>query len=199
MKLFSCFVISLCVLAGGSRFGEWELKKSEDNIDIYTRSLSDSSLKEFKATTVFTNISMDAVLKQVLEAPYYYKDCDFGTSYFMNDLSSQAERYFYYSEKLPWPIQNRDVVTKLSIEEQTPERVLLSINAVPDLISSKNKTIRITDLKGFWLLEKHAAGIRATQQIYMDPGGTVPSFIVNSLIVKGPLKTFSSLKKTFQQ
>lgn len=199
MKLISSLLISLCILTGGPSFGKWELKKSEDNIDIYTRDVEESSLKEFKATTIFKNVSMEEVLKQVYEAPQYNENSDFGTSYFMKDLSSDSERYFYYSEKLPWPIQNRDVVTLLSLEEQTPDKILLSIKAIPNLISPKDKTIRISDLKGFWLLEKHSSGIKATQQIYMDPGGSVPAFIVNSLIVKGPLKTFSSLKKTLQQ
>lgn len=183
----------------GPNFGEWQLKKSEDNIDIYTRTVEESALKEFKATTLFKNVSMNAVLEQLYTAPAYSDNCEYSTSFLIKDLSTQEERYFYYAEKLPWPLKNRDVVTKLAIEEQSPDKILLSIKATPDLITTKAQTIRVQNLKGYWLLEKHPLGITATQQIYMDPGGKVPAFIVNPLIVKGPLKTFSTLKKTLQQ
>lgn len=199
MKLISYVLLALSILGGTPDFGEWELKKSEDNIDIYTRDVAQSDLKEFKATTVFKNVTMDDVLTQVYKAPQYDENCDFSTSYLIEELSSPEARYFYYSEQLPWPIKNRDVVTKLVLEEQSPDKIVLSIKAMPEGITPKPKTIRIQDLKGSWLIEKHPEGIKATQQIYMDPGGSVPAFIVNSLIVKGPLKTFSSLKKTLKQ
>ena len=82
---------------------------------------------------------MEEVLKEIYEAPSYYKNPEFGVSYFVEELD------------------------------------------------------------GSWVLEKHPSGIKATQQVYMDPGGMVPSFITNSLIVRGPLKTFSALRKTLQQ
>ena len=132
-------------------------------------------------------------------APKYKEEHTFNTSYYIEELSTEEERYFYYSEKLPWPLKNRDVVSKLMIEEQTPDKILLSINVAPNALSEKEQTIRIQKLAGFWLLEKDPAGIRATQQIFMDPGGAVPSFLVNSLLVKGPLKTFTTLKKTLQE
>ncbi len=199
MKLISYFLISISALVSTPDFGEWELKKSESDIHIYTRDVAESALKEFKATTIFKNVSIDEVFEQVYKAPYYNEDWEFSTSYVIQELSSDDERYFYYSEQLPWPIKNRDVVTKLVLEEQSPDKIVLSIKAMPEGITPKAKTIRIQDLKGSWLIEKHPSGIKATQQIYMDPGGSVPAFIVNSLIVKGPLKTFTTLKKSLKQ
>ena len=199
MKLISYLLITICVLGSTPDFGEWELKKTESNIKIYTRDVAGSDLKEFKATTVFKNVTMSDVLKQIYEAPAYHDNSNFSISYTIENLNSQAERYFYYSEELPWPLKNRDVVTKLALEEQDSNTVFLSIKVMPEGIPQKEKTIRIQDLKGSWLLEKHPDGIRATQQIYMDPGGIVPAFIVNSLIVKGPLKTFTTLKKSLKQ
>lgn len=199
MKLISYFFISLSIVWGTSDWEEWELKKRTDNIEIYTRDVKESAFKEFKATTIFNNVSMSEVLDQIYKAPSYHENCAYSTSYIIEEMSSPEERFFYYSEKLPWPIKNRDVVTKLSLEEQSTDKIVLSIKAAPKNISRKDNTIRIQKLKGFWLLERHPEGIKATQQIYMDPGGTVPAFIVNSLIVKGPLKTFSTLKKTLKQ
>jgi len=199
MKLLSYLLIAFLAVGESTDRGEWELKKSTDNIDVYIRSIEGSAIKEFKATTIFENTSIEQVFEQVYGAPKYKEDCTFNTSYFIEELSNPEERYFYYSEKLPWPLKNRDVVSRLMIEEQTSDKILLSIEVAPDALNKKEQTIRIEKLAGFWLLEKHPTGIKATQQIFMDPGGAVPSFLVNSLLVKGPLKTFSTLKKTLQQ
>ncbi len=199
MKLLSYILIVLTALGSGIDEEDWELRKSIDNIDIYTRGVEESKLKEFKATTVFENTSLEDVFEQVYEAPRYTENCSYNTSYYIESLSSEKERYFYYSEKLPWPLKNRDVVTRLHIAEQTQDKIFIAIEAAPEYLDKKNQTIRIHNLSGYWLLEKHPEGIKATQQIFMDPGGSVPSFLVNSLLVKGPLKTFSTLKKTLQQ
>jgi len=199
MKLISYLLITILAFGESTDYGDWELKKSVDNIDVYIRSIEGSAIKEFKVTTIFENTSIEQVFKKVYGAPKYKEDHTFNTSYYIEELSNPEERYFYYSEKLPWPLKNRDVVSRLMIEEQTPDKILLSIEVAPEALNKKEQTIRIEKLAGFWLLEKHPTGIKATQQIFMDPGGAVPSFLVNSLLVKGPLKTFSTLKKTLQE
>lgn len=200
MKLFSyLLLLPLSIFSGTLDFDEWKLEKSSDNINIYTRNVEGHSLKEFKATTVFKNVTMEEVLKEIYEAPSYYKNPEFGVSYFVEELSFQRERFYYYSESLPWPVKNRDAVTKLCAVQETQDKIVLVIKATPNSLPKKSSTIRIQELDGSWVLEKHPSGIKATQQIYMDPGGMVPSFITNSLIVRGPLKTFSALRKTLQQ
>ena len=47
---------------------------------------------------------------------------------------------------------------------------------------------------GFWLLEEKNNKTMVTQQLYLDPEGSLPPFIVNKLLVKGPYKTFSVLQ-----
>ena len=48
--LFSCtlyFSICLCAVGATANAYEWELKKQADGIDVYTRPVSDSDIKEF--------------------------------------------------------------------------------------------------------------------------------------------------------
>ena len=55
--------------------------------------------------------------------------------------------------------------------------------------------IRVVNFSGFWLLEKTKSGVRVTQQMYGDPGGSLPVFIVNSMLVNAPFNTFKRLKE----
>ncbi|MEP0263442.1 START domain-containing protein [Dokdonia sp.] len=189
------FYLTLFVLLplSTSAPGKWKLKKSKDNIEIYTRAYPDSPFKEFKATSII-DTTFDALLQELYDAPTYTPSCDFNVSYrILND--SDDSRFFYYKQEMPWPIKDRDVVTELKLVEQTEDRILLSIETVSDILDLEDNCLRIDKLSGFWLLEREDNGIRATQQIHMDPGGSVPAIIVNPLLVRGPFKTFTELHR----
>jgi hypothetical protein len=51
---------------------------------------------------------------------------------------------------------------------------------------------------GFWLLEKIGNTTKVTQQLFINPEGSLPTFVVNSLLIKGPFKTFSELRTTLK-
>lgn len=172
---------------------EWRLKRSKDNIEIYTRSFPNSPFKEFKATSVI-DTTFEELLHELYDAPTYTPSCDFNVSYRIPS-DSEDSRFFYYKQEMPWPIKDRDVVTELKLVEQTEDRILLSIETVSDVLDIEDNCLRIEKLSGFWLLERADNGIKATQQIHMDPGGRVPAIIVNPLLVKGPFKTFTELHR----
>jgi hypothetical protein len=177
----------------GSTPEEWKLKKSKYNIDIYTRSYPDSAFKEFKATSII-DTTFEELLQELYDAPMYTPCCVFNLSYLIS-IDKEDSRFFYYKQEMPWPLKDRDVVTELKLVEQTEDRIYLTIETVVDVLDVKDNCLRIEKLSGFWLLEKEGDGIRATQQIHMDPGGRVPAIVVNPLIVKGPFKTFAELHR----
>lgn len=201
--MISYFILLLFVPLSVTTPEKWKLKKSKDDIEIYTRSYPDSPFKEFKATSVI-DTSFEELLQELYDAPTYTDACDFNVSYRIPS-NNENSRYFYYKQEMPWPLKDRDVVTELKLIERTEDRIYLSIETVSNVLDLQDNCLRIEKLNGFWLLERDDNGVRATQQIHMDPGGRVPAFIVNPLLVKGPFKTFTELhdkldthKKTVQ-
>ncbi|WP_299675546.1 START domain-containing protein [uncultured Dokdonia sp.] len=193
MKTFFYLTFFMLLPFGTGTPEKWKLKKSKDNIEIYTRAYPDSPFKEFKATSVIET-TFEALLYELYDAPSYTPACDFNISYRIPS-DKENSRFFYYKQEMPWPLKDRDVVTELKLVEQTEERIYLSIETVSNVLDIQDNCLRIEKLSGFWLLEKEGDAIRATQQIHMDPGGRVPAIIVNPLIVKGPFKTFTELHR----
>lgn len=191
MKVLLYFTLCIFLPLSGSKPEEWKLKKSKDNIEIYTRAYPESSFKEFKATTII-DTTFEELLEAIYDAPTYTPSSKPNVSYrILND--SKDSRFFYYKQEMSWPLKDRDVVTELKLVEQTEDKIVLSIETVSNVLDIKDNCLRIEKLSGFWLLEKEDDGIRTTQQIHMDPGGNVPAIIVNPLLVKGPFKTFTEL------
>lgn len=172
---------------------EWGLKKDAQGIKIYTRTVNDSPIKEYKATTLL-NSSIDKVLSELLNAPQYTDDCKAGQSFYVS-RRGKSQHVFYARKELPWPVRNRDIVTLLTVQEISATKVKLHLESLPEGIPEKEKTIRIKELMGFWLLEEENGKTKVTQQLYLNPGGSLPSAITNALLIKGPFKTFTELQK----
>ncbi|WP_299223303.1 START domain-containing protein [uncultured Psychroserpens sp.] len=188
------FIVVICVSFFGFSQNDWSLKKEADNIKIYTRQPSNSSIKEYKAvTTIATNINY--VLEELLEAPNYYEGCESNISYYVKELDDN-KHVFYAHKDLPWPIKDRDVVTLLTVEPINKKTIKLTLESLPDEIPHKSKTIRIKKLMGHWLLEDMGGKTMVTQQLFLDPEGSLPPLIVNKLLIKGPYKTFKNLHNT---
>lgn len=193
MKTFFYLTFFMILPLSVTTPGPWKLKKAKDTIEIYTRAYPDSPFKEFKATSVL-DTTFEELLQELYDAPMYTPTCDFNISYRIAS-EKESSRFFYYKQEMPWPLKDRDVVTELKLVEYTEDRIYLSIETVSDVLDIQDNCLRIEKLSGFWLLEKEEGGIRATQQIHMDPGGRVPAIIVNPLVVKGPFKTFKELHR----
>ncbi|MFS4483443.1 hypothetical protein ACKGJY_10525 [Hyunsoonleella sp. 2307UL5-6] len=170
----------------------WELKKDTEHIKIYTRSKPNTKFDEFKAVTTLKT-TLKTVLNELLEAPKYDPSLTSGVSYYVKQLS-EKKHVFYAHKILPWPVKDRDIVTLLTVENISETKVKLVLEGLPLEVPEKQQTIRIKQLMGYWLLEEINNTTKVIQQLYINPEGTLPSFVVNALLVKGPFQTFKKLK-----
>lgn len=173
---------------------DWELSKDKLGIKIYLRDVAASGHKEYKAVCTVES-TVETVLKALLNAPPYFDNAPDNQSYLLKNIGTN-QHVFYARKNLPWPIRDRDVITMLTQSEQENGVIKIDLSAYPNGLPEKENTIRIKELKGHWLIEElDDSRVRVTQQLYLNPGGSLPSTITNSLIVKGPLKKFQAIKE----
>ncbi|MCK8523603.1 hypothetical protein M0D21_18615 [Aquimarina sp. D1M17] len=191
------YLLTLVIPFIGFSQKDWKLAKDKADIKIWVRDYQNSSYKEFKATTYITT-SIDKVVDELLHAPQYVENCEEGVSHLVG-VNQNNEHIFYARNEFAWPIKDRDVVSRIRVEKISSNKIKLFIKAAPNELPLVEKTLRIHDLVGFWLLEKDAMGVKITQQLYINPEGTLPPFITNSLLVTGPYKTFLMLRDKLQR
>ena len=124
-------LILLVLLVTSKTFAqqEWKLKKSVDDIKIYTRSTAGSELKEYKAITE-VDADLETVLHELLTAPKYNDMCESGVSYYLK--SEGADKHLFYAQKsLPWPVRDRDVITRLTVNRISENKVMLFLEGAP--------------------------------------------------------------------
>lgn len=176
---------------------EWKTEKSNKGIKIQVRKTNHSPYKEYKAVTSI-NTSIDQVLKELLEAPEYMENCKEGISHLVKK-NSAGEYFFYAKNEFSWPVKDRDVVSRIRVKRISDTIVKLHIDAAPKEVPQIKNTLRIKELSGFWLLEENDNKVTVTQQLYVNPEGSLPPFITNSLLVTGPFKTFLELRNKLEK
>lgn len=193
------FFFLLCTQTG---FGQsnWKLEKDKNDIKIYTTDLSGSKIKAVKVECeVNTTLAqLVALLLDVEAAPlwiYHTKSAS------LLKRESASELYYYSEVVLPWPVHNRDFVVHLSVSQDPKSRIVtVDGPAINGLVADKKGIVRVNNSKGKWIitpLGKERVGISYT--LHVDPGGTLPAWLVNMFAAEGPSHIFEQLKIQVQK
>jgi len=171
----------------------WELKKDKNDIKIYTKDYPDSKFKEYRAEmTIKTSLE---TVKQIILDSDGLKDWNFKTSKSSLIKKTNDNHYtIYLYNDMPWPILNRDHVSDVIVTYPDKKSVLINIQPNNNILAETDGVVRITNFKGYWLLKETDKGIFIKHQLFGDPGGGVPSWLVNMQLVKSPYTSFTNLK-----
>lgn len=193
--LFSLFLVSPAI---GQK--NWSMVKNASWIKIYQSDMDRSSYKRVKVECTL-NGTFDKLL-QVLNNVNNHKNWIYSTknAYIIKRIS--PNEYYYYTEtSLPWPMQNRDAVVRIRIERDHLNR-FIKIVAVgePDYLSYVSGKVRVPRSANTWYVTSPEPGkLNIVYVFEADPGGSVPSWLVNTFINKGPYESFKNLAEELQK
>jgi ribosome-associated toxin RatA of RatAB toxin-antitoxin module len=191
------FVLKLSPLLAQS---DWKLSTEKEGIKVYTSQVPDSKVKAIKVNADFnaTATQFVALIMDVNSAPewvYHVKSC------IVVKQVSPSELYYYSEVNLPWPAANRDFVAHLTVS-QNPDTKVVTIDgpAVQGLVPVKKGVVRVTDSNGKWTITPIGANqVKVEYSIHVDPGGSLPSWLVNMFATEAPMKIFENIKVELQK
>jgi hypothetical protein len=192
------FVCFLFFFTGASLFaqGEWTLKKEKDGIKISSRPSQFSKFNDLKIETDLTgNVSQLAAILLNVEK---YPDWAYATKTCTLIKKISNEEIIYYSEiDVPWPATNRDFYAdfKVMLDSSTRSLKVLSVGLKNYQPENKN-LVRIPMSKGTWNITTISDKLIHMEYILqVNPGGSVPAWILNMFATTGPMETFENLKQ----
>ncbi|MGB7290622.1 MAG: START domain-containing protein [Thermodesulfobacteriota bacterium] len=179
--------------------GEWELAKDKDGIKVFLKTVPGSKIKEFKGVTNIKS-SLDsilAVLNDTEACPKWIHNCKDPLK--LSEISFN-EGYVYQVINFPFPVKDRDLILhSVMTQNADTKEVAIQLTAVPDYIS-ETKNVRIKSSDGFYLLKPLPDGsLEVTWQHHTEPGGRIPKWLVNSLLVDTPFKTLRDLRQIVKE
>lgn len=179
---------------------DWELRKESDGIRIFTTDLPGSDFAAFKAVA-----DMDVSMSQLMAVMINPKSC---MEWVHNCIASRAfgdgdfhDRYAYSVNDMPWPVQDRDYVIRIRTHgEEQSGVVVMDLNAIPDARKDNDDYVRVEKSDTLYRFEPLGPDqTRMTWIQHTEPNGTIPSWLVNSLIVDIPLKSMRKLETVAQK
>jgi hypothetical protein len=199
-KMFLVSLFLILNIVSASAQSDWKLSTDKEGIKVYTSIVPDSKIKAVKVECDLnaTPSQLVAVVMDINTAPdwvYHVKSAK------LLKQVSPSELYYYSEVSLPWPAANRDFVAHLTVSKD-PSTKIITIDgpAVPGYVPVKKGIVRIANSSGKWVITPIGANqVHVQYSIHVDPGGSLPAWLVNIFATDAPLKIFENLRVQLQK
>lgn len=176
----------------------WETRVDEDGILVQSRLTPGAKYEEFRAEAEIdaTVAQAIALLKDTSACTQWLYRCK--ESRIIRE-TSPTERIFYQVTSLPFPAKSRDSIFHASITFEGTSSVRVTMSSIPDEIPP-TKHVRVREAFGAYILEPTGENkLRVTWQQYVDPGGALPAWLVNTMLTDLPFKSLQAFRELVQQ
>ncbi len=191
----SLILTASCVASFSAQAWQLEISEQQPPLKIWTQSVADSDFRAFKG-----EIMINATVAQVADVITHTEG--YPEWYFNSKVAkklkviNQSQGLTYSISSLPWPVSDRDAVTLSTKSVLANGDIHIQVEARPDLYPIQKDLIRVPKLEGSWKIERtDAQQTKVTLQIAAEPGGSIPSWLANSLVVDMPFYSLSNLKQ----
>ncbi|MDP9077263.1 MAG: START domain-containing protein [Bacteroidota bacterium] len=173
---------------------EWKLKTEKDGIKVYISTVSTSKFKAVKVDCEL-NTNLSQLIMVLLDVKNCVEWLDHTKSCTLIKQVSPSELYYYSEVSIPWPVQNRDFVAHLTVHQNAETKVVtMDGPSVNGMVPVKDGIVRVRSSKSLWILTPVGNNrVRVVYTLQVDPGGSVPAWLVNMLAGESPLKSFQNL------
>ncbi len=176
----------------------YELARDRSGVKVWTQVIPGYPIRGFKAQTVVRS-SLGALVGLIMDTDniqswgYRMKRMD------ILRRDDQAQTFVLRAlTDFPWPLADRDVILAGSIV-QDPKTLVVSIasHSIQDpAYPPYSDLVRMPDMEGLWEFKPLGKGlVEVTMVGRADPGGAIPSGVVNLVIQETPYMTLRNLRK----
>ncbi|GAB5539217.1 MAG: START domain-containing protein [Salibacteraceae bacterium] len=175
---------------------DWQLKKNENGIKVFTKAIEGSEFDAFKAEMeIDLSVSqIENFLRNMDQYPEAFPDTKQLKILARPNDSTQIQ---YAYTDAPWPVSDRDGVYQLVFRKSAVSGQLkTSATALPDYVPRKDDVVRIEWSKTYWI----ATPVSKTRSkleyiVNTDPGGSIPEWVTNGAAIEVPYRTFVNIRK----
>jgi hypothetical protein len=173
------------------------LKKDKNGIQVYTRSVDGYSYKAIRSVVHLEETRLSSVVSLIRNS----KDCpgwsDSCVSATIIEWVSELENYVHTITDLPWPVQDRDMVSHV-IWQQDPETLVVTMqgNATRGKLEENEGVVRLTEAQINWeLTALENSVVKVVLEAHINPASLLPSWITNMLLVDSPYSSMVGLRE----
>jgi len=188
------FVSLLFTAMAASAAEEWELRKDEDSIQVFTRTVEDSPYKAVKTVTQIQGVTLASLVALIEDAESCPEWADKCAESYVYERISDTEAYVYTHNNMPFPVKDRDVLAHVHWQQDPSNlEVVMNSDAVEGRMDTVRGRVRLTEAKASWVFKPLDDGsIEVRNEAHINPGSNIPGWVTNMLLVDTPFQTMKS-------
>jgi hypothetical protein len=199
MQLLKILLLSILSLGSGrNSYGQenWVPQKENDGVKISSRHSATSSFNDIRVELDLPG-NIDQLARILLDIKKY-KEWSYATK--VSELVKQLGpgKLIYYTEiEVPWPATNRYFYANFDLRQDTTKQTLrlIAVN-LPDYGPAPKDLTQVTFSRGTWNVTTISSkSIHVDYTLELNPGGTLPAWVLNLFSTKGPMESFENIKK----
>jgi len=187
-------VVACCFLTA---FGQdCTLKKNKDGIAVYTCNEADSHFKSIRAELTLQNTSPATLINALADVDNFtqwqYKMSEAAVLQHIND----KEMIYRTVVDAPWPVENRELIVQMTIDHDPAKgQVFIFVRTVPFDHPVTKGLVRVPFSEAKWNVTVRDNDLVIVYTLKVNPGGSLPAWIINMGVAEGPFHSFANLRK----
>ena len=200
MKLLIFISILLISFIEKEDPGNWELRRNENGIAIYSQKQSNNSFKQIKVECELPGTT-NQLISVIKDVPHH-RDWVYASTKATILKKNTENNFIYHTETdMPWPVTDRDLVAETIIYPVTRNGQLrVEVKSRPDYLPVKKGFVRVPYSLAIWeVLQLPGNKLKVTYTFSIDPAGAIPHWLLNATITTGPYNTFMKLREILRK
>mgnify|MGYP000244705578 CR=1 FL=1 len=200
LSIFLLVQIIVGVDSLNSKEKGWKLRKEEDGIKVFSRDREGSNFKEIKITCTLKTTASGLVHALSIKEDFTKWIYACSESRLLKEISA-TETIHYQVTDAPWPVDDRDLIVHTKVVQNSDNGVIDIIGkGIYNYTPVNRNKVRVPKYEAHWIITpKNKNTMDIVYLIAVDPGGSLPAWVVNLGLSDGPLKTMKNLKSRLPQ
>ncbi|MCC5927916.1 MAG: hypothetical protein JJU28_01605 [Cyclobacteriaceae bacterium] len=192
--LITAFLICSPLFFLYAQEAEWTLKKSKEGIDIHYRwvGTGQDRVRQLR-TSMRLDCEVDDVVEMIRNDSASLRWVNRMVQFKNFDESENGSWYTYSEIDIPWPFQNRDLITRNQLKK-TEKGAVITLLSAPDKLPDVEGLVRIETFSGEWIIDKTSVGKTQIDYLVMTEGPPLlPAWFTDPIVENGLIKTMQAL------
>jgi hypothetical protein len=174
------------------------LKKEKDSLKVYSCPSKDAKLNTIKTELILEGATLDRLYEFLWDVENYV-NWQYNTieASILKKTSGTSMIYRTVVEA-PWPLSNREMFTEIESDyDRIGKTLKITTRNAEYKFPNNEDLVRVPFSVGVWNATMSGSStLKIVYTLTIDPGGSVPSWLLNMAIAEGPFVSFTNLKES---
>ena len=202
-KTILCFIIMYFFVSfspAKAQNTRWRCIKNKNGIQVYSKTMDSSKYMVIRVKTQLKT-SLSSLVTLVSDAPNQISWVYLNRKAIVLKQKNAHSYILYGQSNAPWPITDRDVISSTEISQDSITGIVsVDGKALPRYIPVSPHYVRVPYALSQWqFIPKKNGFVGVVYTLIIDVGGSIPRWLANLTMAKGPYQTMLGLRKEIKR